>query len=108
MKPDSRGRVGGAASWPGLTKNPKWALRNKNDKERVRAAIEANRSEKPKWVEDGFVKGTRGRVGSSKEARLRSEFGVDEVSSDDEDDEGVICSVFGDFWVKCGFVGLMF
>jgi|UniRef100_A0A2N9HFR3 hypothetical protein len=51
---------------------------------------------------------TRGRVGSSKEARLRSEFGVDEVSSDDEDDEGVICSVFGDFWVKCGFVGLMF
>ena len=42
---------------------------------------------------------TRGRVGSSKEARLRSEFGVDEVGSDDEDDEGVICSVFGDLWV---------
>ena len=42
---------------------------------------------------------TRGRVGSSKEARLRLEFGVDEVGSDDEVDEGVICSVFGDFWV---------
>uniref|UniRef100_A0A2N9I5S7 Reverse transcriptase zinc-binding domain-containing protein n=1 Tax=Fagus sylvatica TaxID=28930 RepID=A0A2N9I5S7_FAGSY len=52
--------LGRAGWWRGqLT----WALRNKNDKERVRAAIEANRSEKPKWVEDGFVKGFEKEIG---------------------------------------------
>ena len=44
---------------------------------------------------------THGRVESSEEARLLSEFGVDEAGSD----EGVICSCLwiSGFTVDCGF-----